>query len=67
MTITNTGRIWTGSNTGLIPEVMASGDPLRNGDTLVVNGKKRATNHRRNSYSKNKLPGSKSFNISIIY
>ena len=44
----NTGRMWTGSDTGLIPEVMASGDPLRNWRTLVVNGKKRATNHRRN-------------------
>ena len=32
----NTGRMWTGSNTGLIPEVMAGGDPLSNGAQMML-------------------------------
>ena len=32
----NTGRMWTGSNTGLIPEVMANGDILSNGSQMML-------------------------------
>ena len=32
----NTGRMWTGSNTGLIPEVMANGDILSNGAQMML-------------------------------
>ena len=50
----NTGRMWTGSDTGLIPEVMASGDPLRNGAQMMLENSVTGVKLKEWEYNKDK-------------
>ena len=46
--------MWTGSNTGLIPEVMASGDPLRNGAQMMLENSVTGVKLKEWEYNKDK-------------